>query len=299
MNLHRSVHVALLAGAVIFLGLLPAHAQDLVLRAVFPADAPAGPLTDPDAAFWKDAPAIAVPMEAQVFAPPTNPEPAVKDLNVRAAHNGQWLAVLIEWADPVKNDRIVVDQFGDQVAVEMPVAYKVGDAPSPMMGGPGERMNIMQWRAAFQHDVDKANGTDGAHRNGPTIAELYPNAHVDVYPDEVLRATDARAYTGAVGVDNPISRPKRSAVLEQMAEGFGTLTVLPEQHADGKGVWADGRWRVVITHPLAAGNANAPTLRPGAQWLAAFAVWDGGSKEVGARKAWSNWVQLLLDPVTP
>jgi hypothetical protein len=92
--------------------------------------------------------------------------------------------------------------------------------------------------------------------------------HVDVYPDEVLRVTDARAYMGAVGVDNPISGPKNSPVLEQMAEGFGSLTVLPQQRADGKGVWA-------------------------------FAVWDGGSKEVGSRKAWANWVQLKLDAVNP
>ena len=212
---------------------------------------------------------------------------------MRAAHNGQWLAYLIEWADPTKSDRIVVNEFGDQVAVEMPVKFKAGDTPNPMMGAPGERVNIMQWRAAFQHDID-TNAFDG-----PKPTDLYPNMQVDVYPDEVLRATDARPYMGAVGVDNPISRPKNSAVLEQMAEGFGSLTVLPEQHADGKGVWANGRWRVVITRPLAAGDAYSPSLQPGDGSLAAFAVWEGGSKEVGSRKAWANWVELKLDPVTP
>lgn len=233
------------------------------------------------------------------MANPQNANPAVKELNVRAAHNGQWFAILIDWTDPSKSDRIVVDQFGDQVAVEIPVKYKPGEFPNPMMGGPGERMNIMQWRAAFQSDVDNTAQKPDAQRNGPEIAELYPNSHVDVYPDEVLRATDASAYTGAVGLDNPVSRPKRSAVLEQMAEGFGTLTAMPEQHADGRGVWADGRWRVVITHPLTAGNGNAPALLPGDQTLAAFAVWEGGAKEVGSRKAWSNWVQLTFDPVKP
>ena len=59
-----------------------------------------------------------------------------------------------------------------------------------MMGAPGERVNIMQWRAAFQHDID-TNAVDG-----PKPTDLYPNMHVDVYPDEVLRATDARAVYG-------------------------------------------------------------------------------------------------------
>src|SRR5271157_2655179 len=216
----------------------------------------AGPIIDLNAAFWEQAPAVAVTTQPQTIANPQNPSPAIGELSVRAAHNGQWLAYLIEWADPT----------------------------NPMMGAPGERVNIMQWRAAFQHDID-TNAVDG-----PKPTDLYPNMHVDVYPDEVLRATDARAYMGAVGVDNPISRPKNSPVLEQMAEGFGSLTVLPEQHADGKGVWANGRWRVVITRPLAAGDAYSPSLKPGDETLAAFAVWDGGSKEVGSRKAWANWV---------
>ncbi|HKZ95967.1 MAG TPA: ethylbenzene dehydrogenase-related protein [Hyphomicrobiaceae bacterium] len=286
MQIKRLQVLAILAGAFAALFAAPLGAQDLVLSAI-PLSGSAGPLVDPDAAYWRDAPAIKVEMLPQNITNPQNPDPAVKELNVRAAHNGQWLAFLIEWADPTKSDRIVVDQFGDQVAVEMPSAYKPGDMPNPMMGAPGERMHIMQWRAAFQHDIE----TSGE----PKISDLYPYIHVDVYPDEVLRATDARAYTGAVGVDNPISRPKRSAVLDQMAEGFGTLTVEPEQQSDGRGIWADGRWRVVITHPMAPGDPNDPSLGPGDQTLAAFAVWEGGAREVGARKAWSNWVQLKVE----
>lgn len=260
------------------------------LKAVY-VQGSSGPLLDPGAAYWKDAPPTTVPMLPQVIAKPQNPNPAVKELSVRAAHNGQWLAFLIEWSDPTKSDRLVVDQFGDQVAVEMPSNFKPGAYPNPMMGGPGDRVHIMQWRAAFQRDIEEGHE--------PRIADLYPNVHVDVYPDEVLRATDASAYTGAVGVDNPISRPKHSAVLDQMAEGFGTLTVEPEQQSDGRGVWADGKWRVVITHPMAAGDPNDPTLAPGSETLAAFAVWEGGSREVGARKAWANWVPLKLDPLAP
>jgi DMSO reductase family type II enzyme heme b subunit len=154
-----------------------------------------------------------------------------------------------------------------------------------MMGNPGGRVNIMQWRAAFQRDLDYA---------APTVRELYPHAWADVYPDEVLSATDARPYAGALGVENPISRGRASPVLDQMAEGWGTMTVKPDQHALGGGMWKDGRWRVVITRPMVSDDLNAPALTPGLATVAAFAVWEGGHREVGARKAWAPWVPLRI-----
>lgn len=245
-----------------------------------------GAMADPDAAYWKNARAAKIPMQPQIVAAPHAPAPAVAELSVKAAHNSQWIAFLIEWADPTKSDRIVVDRFGDQVAVELPVKYEKDSPPSVMMGIPDGRVTIMQWRAAFQRDLDEGE---------LSIKDLYPFTHVDVYPDEVLRASDARAYMGSVGVDNPISHPKRAPVLDQMAEGWGTLTVKPEQNASGKGVWRNGRWRVVITRPLATDNNEYdPKLAPGDQTVAAFAVWDGGNAEVGGRKAWSEWVTLMI-----
>lgn len=242
-------------------------------------------LNDPLAAWWKDVPAVAVPMIPQVVATPLHTQIAVAEMQVRAAHNGRDLAFLIEWKDATKSDRIVVDRFGDQVAVELPLVRE--PAASPMMGNMGGRVAIMQWRAAFQKDLDAGE---------PQVRDLYPNALVDIYPDQMLRAIDARPYMGAIGVDNPISHPKRSPVLDQMAEGWSTMTVKPEQHADGKGVWQDGVWRVVITHPLASGDPNDAQLAPGAESMAAFAVWDGGAQEVGSRKAWASWVPLKLAP---
>src|SRR3990170_4499728 len=45
----------------------------------------------------------------------------VAQLKVRAVRNQEWVAFHIEWADPTRSDRIVVDNFGDQVAIELPV----------------------------------------------------------------------------------------------------------------------------------------------------------------------------------
>jgi hypothetical protein len=244
-----------------------------------------GPILALDAPEWRKAKPVAVPMLPQMVATPRHMDPAIKELRVQAAHNGHWLAFLIEWKDATRNERIVGDEFGDQVAVQLPLQMKPDAVPNPMMGSPGSRVNILQWRAAFQHDIDKGV---------PQVRDLYPNALVDFYPDQVLRATDARPYTGALGVDNPISRPKESAVLDQMAEGFGSMTVKPDQRADGRGEWKNGRWRVVITAPLWVEAPGSPHLMPGARSMVAFAVWDGDNREVGSRKAWSSWVPLQL-----
>jgi hypothetical protein len=244
----------------------------------------AGPIADPSAPLWRLARPVKVAVLPQTVALPNHPEPAIKELAVRAAHNGGWIAFLIEWKDATLSDRVVLDNFGDQVAVELPVDVKA-DPPSPMMGNPGGRVNIMQWRAAFQHDLDQGP---------PTVRALYPNSWADVYPDEVLGAADARPYSGALGIENPISRGRATPVLDQMAEGWGTMTVKPDQHALGKGVWKAGVWRVVITRPMVSDDLNAPRLLPGIRTLIAFAVWDGGNREVGARKAWASWVPLVI-----
>lgn len=245
-----------------------------------------GPFRDPDAGFWKQAPAQTVALLPQMITTPSNPKPAVTQLTVKAAHDGRWLAVLVEWPDATESDHLVVDQFGDQVAVQFPLVYVKDKLPSPMMGNPGGRVQIWQWRAAFQADLARGRPVD--------TRDLYPNAHVDVYPDQVLRATDARPYMGAVGVDNLVTRAEKSPVLEQVAEGWGTLTIEPgDQQADGKGVWRDRVWRVVLTHPLDGGEGDV-RFEPGGETAAAFAVWDGGNGEVGPRKSWSTWITVAL-----
>jgi len=244
-----------------------------------------GPILDVNAPGWQQAPALPVAMMPQMMATPMNPAPAVSELTVRAAHNGQWIAVLITWADSTRSDRIVTGQFGDQVAVEFPITGKDGAVPSPTMGNPGGRVNILQWRAALQHDLD---------RGDPTVRGLYPNAVADYYPDRVLPASSARPYSAAVGLGNPVSRASGSPVLDQVAEGFGSLTAKTRRHADGRGAWSNGRWSVVVTLPLVADSTDSPRLAPGQKTMVAFAVWEGGHREVGSRKAWSTWVPLVL-----
>lgn len=264
---------------------LNALAADPALTAVRVAGN--GPMLDVKAAIWNDAPVVNVALLPQNVALPHNVKPAVTEVKVKAAHNGQWVALLMEWADPTESNRLVTDQFGDQIATQLPIEGGAEATASPMMGNPKGRVNIMQWRAGLQRDFDKGD---------VKIHDLYPNALIDVYPDQVMRATDARPYSGALGLDNPVSRPQKSPVLDQMAEGWGTLTVKPDQQADGRGIWENGVWKVVITTPMSGSSVNAPRLSPDQSTNVAFAVWEGGAKEVGSRKSWSNWLPLKLAP---
>lgn len=241
------------------------------------------PIMEPTSAMWDAIPASNIMLLPQNVALPHNYAPAVTSIKVKAAHNGQWLGILLEWQDSSKNDRFLTDQYGDQVAIQFPIDAHA----SPMMGNPKGRVNILQWRAALQRDLEEGD---------VTVHDLYPYALVDTYPDKVLSVTDALPYSGALGLDNPVSHQYRSPVLDQIAEGWGTLTVKLEQQADGLGVWSDGTWRVVITLPLSGIGENVPRLAPNHTTQIAFAVWNGGADEVGSRKSWSAWSNMYIKP---
>lgn len=299
-RIRSTLHVAMAAAMTLALVVAPAtaqtkHGQATGTKAAAKPGAGAvtiraarvagdGPIDDAFGKHWQTARALKIAMLPQSVTLPNNPSPAVAELLVKAVHNGGWIAFLIEWKDATVSDRIVLDNFGDQVALQLPIDTKAAP-PSPMMGHAGGRVNIMQWRAAFQHDID---------HGPPTVRDLYPNAWTDHYPDEVMSASDARPYTGALGVENPISRGRATPVLDQMAEGWGSMTVKPDQHALGSGIHRDGRWHVVITRPMVSDDQNAPRLAPGDRTVAAFAVWEGGAREVGARKAWSAWIPVVV-----
>lgn len=278
--------VGLAAGTALFVATL-SHAEPAPTPSIAIKRAPAGAkIGDPAAEFWRSIEVVRVPMLAQMITTPMVFKVAVSELEVRAAHDGTSFGFRIEWTDKTRSDRVVVDNFGDQVAIQLPMKFKADALPSPMMGNVGARVAILQWRAPFQRDLEFGP---------PKTRDLYPNAHVDVYPDEVLTAADAKPYTGALAVNNPVSTAKNSPVLDQFAEGFGTLTVKPQQHADGRGEWSGGRWSVVITHPLSDDGPDAPDVKPGAETVVSFAVWDGGDNEVGSRKAWAPWTSVKVE----
>ncbi len=64
----------------------------------------------------------------------------------------------------------------------------------------------------------------------------------------------------------------------------------------GKGIWRDGHWNVVLVRELNSSDADDVKLKPKQPVPVSFAVWNGEQRDRNGRKVISNWFQLLIEP---
>src|SRR5574341_55188 len=166
-----------------------------VVTGGFPAD-------DPNAAAWNSAPQAQFPMSPQVHWQNRIQEATVKDLKVRALHDGTQIAVLLEYADPTEDP-------DDAAALEFMVGDKKahfahGQPMAQVEGGP---VNIWYWKNKENKAVDmnaKGFGTlkaqehqdvkaKGVYANGTwkvvfsrNLANEHVNEDVQVKPGEFI-----------------------------------------------------------------------------------------------------------------
>jgi hypothetical protein len=240
------------------------------------------PLTDPWSPFWNRVPKVSVPLSAQQITPPMGGHRWT--LDARAVQDGKDLYLELEWADPTPNWSVAAPQlFSDAVAVEFPAAAAV-TVPALCMGDPNATVNIWQWKAAWQSDVE--HGFQGG------VKHRYPRADVDWYPFH----GNPLFYPGRY-VNNPFSVTNRASPVDNLISGgFGTLTADPDTRVQGWGAWRDGRWRVVFARPLSVGDEGNVELGPNDWTDVAFAVWDGSAMERDGMKSVANFVALDVSP---
>ncbi|MBX3348869.1 MAG: hypothetical protein KF747_08990 [Nitrospira sp.] len=107
------------------------------------------PVDDPSAAAWSSAPPATFPMSPQVHWQNRIQEVTVKDVIVRALHDGKQVAVLVEYADPTQDP-------DDAAALE----FMVGDKKAhfahgqPMLQVEGGPVNIWFWKNKTAKAVD-------------------------------------------------------------------------------------------------------------------------------------------------
>jgi hypothetical protein len=253
------------------------------------------PIDAPDSALWQETTAVEIPLSAQIVARPISRETNVKEIVARALHNGEEIALMLEWADPTRNDSTLeVDSYRDSVAVQFPL---VDDQPFFCMGQQGGDVVIWHWKADWQAEMF-------AQQN---MRDTFPNMHVDEYPftemdddDDVLLAsyTDPTYLTAQAAGNLRAMTPRSTSVENLLAGGFSTLTSLSQdlQTVQGHGEWNDGTWRVIFTRSLAVAEDEGISLQPERVYSIAFAAWDGENQERGARKSTSQWVSLELAP---
>ena len=255
---------------------------------------------DPTAAAWRSAALQPVPLRTLWL----RPQQATA-VRVAALHNGKEIGFLLEWDDPLADQAALgADQFRDAAAVQLPVQptqlHGAGHPePNYVMGEPGNPVNIWHWKADWQLDVARYRDRE----------DRYAAVAVDDMPFlRGVRSSDPRAavaptdsheplFLTARAVNNPMARPRRSAVENLNAAGVGTITSQPAeaQIIRGEGRWADGKWRVVMVRSLRTENPRDAQLQPGQDSAVAFAVWDGAQRDRNGQKAVSVWQRLLIE----
>ncbi len=254
--------ILVVAGVLVGFGVPLVSSEGMIIRArLIEGELPTGP---EDAAWAKVAP-MTLPLSGQVITRPVWPEPTARALTVRSLHNGIEIAFLLEWQDNTKNDRLTPGTFRDGVAIGLPL----GDAPAFFcMGQLDHYINIWHWKADWQSDIDRrAAKTSEKARDGVRTFEVIPR--------------------------------RVSSVEDLIGGGFSTLTTKEKQgRVQGKAVWKDGVWSVVMRRPLVSEEQeNEAKLIPGRVQTVSFAVWNGENKERNGQKAVAPWFQLVIDPV--
>lgn len=249
------------------------------------------PWEDPAHASWKELPATVLKLIPQQVQEPMLAAPTIGELRVRSVHNGSWVAVHLDWADASRNETLRSDRFGDAVAVELPIALE--PVPDYRMGDEGRPVHLMLWRAERQRAIETKESF---------AKENYPNAWSDTYIFEPKThgfeggsaiEAERKRCVGAEAAGNP-SRLGTAPIVEELsAQTWNKLSVQASHDARGRGVWADGRWNVVIAWPLVSGDRQDVDLGGKTEWLVAFAAWDGGSQNAGPRKmVTEGWARL-------
>jgi hypothetical protein len=248
------------------------------------------PTEDPLSPAWDRAPEHPAALLPQDIVEPKLMDPGVARVDIRALHNSDWIVFRLGWNDATADVLAQTGVTSDSAAIQLPVNAGP-QVPDPAMGESGKGVHLLYWKALWQDDAARA--ASGQDR----VAALYPNATTDHYPflaNPAAKDEMTRRYAPAEAAGNPITRRAgTSPVQELLAEGYGTTTAATTQKALGRGAWRNGRWLVTMARPLDEGD-GLPRLAPGQKTFLAVAVWDGTSRQAGARKMRSVWIPLVL-----
>ncbi len=217
---------------------------------------------------WQSVPSVDLELAHQITEKPW-PEGLVEAVSVQAYHDGSNIYFKMTWKDDRADTSVTIDSFADGCAVATPI-----DANAPLrsiMMGFSSPVNIWHWRA--DKDVEFWYNE-----------EQEPDVVVDFrYPfekEEVLAVSDPNL---------------QSAVSDLLAQRAGSLTPKESQVVQGRGVWRDGTWHVVLKRALTTGDRQKDSQFAWGEHSASFAVWDGDQGHRGSRKSMSEWVTLQIE----
>lgn len=260
---------------------------------------------DPGDAKWGPVKEVELVLGPQAMVKPFEPSPGVESIKVKALYDGENIAFRIEWRDKNPDFGFDVDKFSDRCAVMLlkhPIPDQlVGNAW--MMGTPEYPATILLWEAGLQLEAEKGL---------QDITEIFPNMAIDAYPPyrgtvketepkpvRIGEAKGENTYLAAFAAGNPRDkvRLERKPVEKLIGKGPGTLATAKNQDAEGRGIWSNGVWSVVLVKKLKPSDKDQGEieLTPGGTYHIAFAVWEGSKGERGSRKGVTSLLTLKLE----
>jgi DMSO reductase family type II enzyme heme b subunit len=94
----------------------------------------------------------------------------------------------------------------------------------------------------------------------------------------------------------PTSDESGGSSLHVGGPGSVTFRIPQSQLVRAHGTWANGRWAVVMTRPMAvASEDDGVALEPGERASVAFAVWDGSLHDRDGQKLITIWQDLQIE----
>lgn len=227
---------------------------------------------------WDRVDSVYVPLVGQIIVKPRWFAPTVDGVWVQALHDGQELALRVEWNDPSRSPDPDWDEW--RTRLEAVMFTDVGDEEIEALAGPGPT-------AASEEE------------GGEEV--LDPDAFAVQFPRSIPEGME-RPYFLMGDSSDPVYlwhwESGSSGPGEKTAHGlaeFETLGGAGEalQYDES---FEDGRWRLLMRRPLAAGDVpDRLEFETGKAIPMAFFVWDGSSGESGSRGSISTWYFLYLD----
>lgn len=221
------------------------------------------------APIWQNVPSIEVALYPQITEKPW-PMGHTNTVKVQGFHNGKDIYFKMVWQDDQEDAVVSGDKFTDGCAVAVPI-----DADAPVrsiMMGFSSTVNIWHWQAA----------TDVEFWQGKTQSEISYADYIDPFEDKEVLSVITPKLT--------------SAVVDLLAERVGSLTRKDRQRVQGRGLWRNGSWNVVLKRSLTTEDSQRDCQFAPGRRSVSFAVWDGDEKDRGGRKSISEWVNLQIEP---
>ncbi len=199
---------------------------------------------------------------------------------VKAVHNGRKVALQFTWKDSTEDKENSLDTYRDALAVLFPLNISSGYNPSPLMGAKGEPVNVWQWRAEWQAELD---GRRDLEVRQPLTEGVW------ISPvDRILKNQQPGMSSGLINT---------SERIEYIAEGYSTLTKQIQQDVDAKGRYANGKYTVVFLRDIERTDLSDVEFGVGEQTYINVAVWDGHEGNVDGMKSLTfSWTPIVFDP---